>query len=174
MGIKNKKKVVILIIMFIILNIQVVKAYETDIKNEEVKSSYNNFMMYLNEGNEEVFSYIDPENAELYNNLDRYLNAMAIKGEITKVSEENDIYLIKTKIMAEGPGWNVSGMTVEYKFKKIDDMYRITETNLFDVIGMENVGGFILKGFLIAGGVILIILSIIGTIVYVVIKKNTK
>ena len=99
---------------------------------------------------------------------------MSINSEIIKASEMDDTYIIKTRIMASGAGWHVSGATVEYKLKKINGIYKITDTDLFNKVGFENVFAFIMQIFAIVGGIMFFITLIVVIIVLIVVKKSKR
>ena len=71
-------------------------------------------------------------------------------------------------------GWNVHGFSTYYEVKLIDNQYKIIDTNLFDVVGVDNVFKFVLKVFAIIIGLFLSIGAIVATIITIVIIKNRK
>ena len=169
---KKMSKILLSILLVLIIGIQLVHTVQASDLDSNVKSSLDNFLGCINDGNNNVYNYIDTSNTELYNNVEKYLHDLRINYQITNITEENDIYTIETQIAAEGIGWSVSGFTVTFELKEIDNQYIITNTNLFDVIGIENVFSFILKILAVIGGVILIIIVIIVLIVIRMKKKN--
>ena len=142
----------------------------------EVKSTFENFFEYLNNSNEDIYNIIDSSNSELMDNISEYLHGIDIIYEVENINVINsNHYKIDTKISANGIGWNVTGFSTYYEIKLINDGYKIVNTNLFDVIGTENILYFILKKLAIVGGIISGIGLIVLLIILMVIKnKKTK
>ena len=130
-------------------SVQFVMASESNDLDGEAKKVLKSFTIYLKEGDKEVYNCIDTSNTELYNNVKNYMNDLSIKYSIKEVKEENDVYVVKTKINASGEGWKVSGFTV-------------------------NVMSFIIKILLIIFGVLFVMGIIVVTIVIVIIKLTNK
>ena len=170
--IKKRSKILLSLLLVLIISMQLAQTVQALDLNSNVKSSLDNFLKCMNDGDNNVYNYIDTSNTELYNNVESYLHSLAINYKITNITEENDTYTIEAKIAAAGIGWNVSGLTVKFELKEINNQYKITNTSLFDVIGIENVLSFILKIFAIIGGVLLILIVIIVIIVIRVRKKK--
>lgn len=170
---KKLSKVLLVLVFITILGIQIVNASATLVPSS-VTTSLENFMECLNDGDEDIYNYIDTSNSELYNNIQKYLKSMEIRYQLEGITVENDTYYIETKIAASGIGWNVSGFTTNYEIKEIDNEYKIVNTDLFDTVGTENVFKFVLKIFGIIGGVILGIIAIVVTIVIIIVIKNKK
>ena len=170
----NKKvsKILLSILLVLTISIQLVQTVQASDLNSNIKSSLDNFLECINAGDNNVYNYIDTSNMELYNNVESYLHSLAINYQITNITEENNTYTIEAKIAASGIGGNVSGLTVKFELKEINNQYKITNTSLFDVIGIENVLSFILRIFAIIGGVLLFIIVIIVIIVIRVRKKK--
>ena len=72
-------------------------------------------------------------------------------------------------INAEGPGWSTSGFTVKYDVKNVNGSPLITSTTLFDHIGSEAVGKFVLTIFKIIGCAILAIFGLVTLIIVIVV-----
>lgn len=170
---KKISKILLVLIFVIILGVQIVNASATLIP-QGVNVALENFMECLNEGDEKIYEYIDSSNTKLYSDIQKYLKSMEIKYQIKNIDVENDTYYIETKIAASGIGWNVNGFSTNYEIKEIDNEYKIIQTDLFDVVGTENVFKFILKIFAIVGGVIFGIIAIVVTIVIVIVVKTKK
>ena len=186
--IKKLTKSLLLLGLIAILIFQVAKAQtESEIfSNIDLERAFHNFIICMNRQDEEVYNYIDTSNEELYNNIKEYLfpdldyygtNSFRIKTDVKEITEENGIYNIKTTIRAEGEGingrWSVSGFTANFEAKEIDGKYKITDTDLFDIIGTKNVGKFILMVFGIVFGIIaLVILIIVLAVVFSLKKKK--
>lgn len=171
------KKICILLFISLItfFNINEVKAYEYYELPYEAQTTFENFIYYLNNGNKQIYNIIDNNNQDLTYNIDKYLNGININYELKNISTLNENhYKIETKISAKGTNWNVSGFTTYYEVKKIDNEYKIVDTNLFDVVGSDNVMNFILRIFAIIGGIMLSVGLVITIIVVIVIKKNRK
>jgi len=167
-------KVLLIFLFIMILGIQNVNA-TTQALPQEVKETMDNFFDCLEDGDEEIYNYIDTTNVELYNNVDKYLESVKIVYEIKEFTEQNGIYSVKVKIAAEGIGWSINGMTTNYEIKKYDSRYIITNTDLFDTIGGENVFKFVMKMMaIIFGGIIIAIIVIAIIIISAVIASLKK
>ena len=170
---KKILKLIILVVIIINIGTQIVNAENIDINNR-AEETVNGFYRCMNESDEKIYSYIDTSNTELYENVKRYLHGISIIYEITDANQENDIYHIKTRISAQGAGWTVSGFTVNFDLKLVDNEYVITNTNLFDVVGMENVFKFVFKIFAIIGGVFLTVIIIVLMIIVFIKKREAR
>ena len=167
----NKKIKFISILFLIVFSCFVVKAEEY--LPNEARESLTAFINNMNTGNPEVFNYIDTNNTELYGNVQKYLNGSYLIYEVNNIDKlREDEYTVKGRISASGAGWNVTGFQVDFKLKKIDDKFIITDTTLFNVIGTENVLKFSLKIFAILGAVFAGFVIIVVVIVLIVLKKQ--
>lgn len=172
--IKKISKIVLSILLVMMISMQLAQTVQALELNSDVRASLDNFLECINDGDNNVYNYIDTSNTELYNNVESYLHSLAINYQITNITEKNNTYIIETKIQAEGIGWNISGVTANFEIKEINNQYKITKTTLFDVIGMKNVFSFILKIFMIIGAVVLIFIVIIIIIVIIVVRMRKK
>ena len=128
------------------------------------------FITCMNNGDECALNYIDKSNEEMVSNVRKHLRAVEIHyyiKDIEKVS--NDYYTVKMTINAEGPGWSTSGFTVKYDVKNVNGSPLITSTTLFDHIGSEAVGKFVLTIFKIIGCAILAIFGLVTLIIVIVV-----
>lgn len=162
----------LLVLIVSILNIHPVYGQESLYLSAD--DALKKFVMCLNNGDDQVFDYIDKSNIELNRNVDNYLHGINLLYEIRDIKKNtDDSYTIKTVISARGAGWNVSGFTVDFRIDKINSQYKITDTTLFEVVGSENVLKFITKIF-VAIGSILLIVGIVTVIIVVIVIKNKK
>ena len=170
---KKISKIFLILIFIIIAGVQIVNA-SSKLIPIDVKETLDSFFNCLDDGDEDVYNYIDSSNTELSNNIQTYLNSISIKYQITDINKENDTYFVEAKIAAQGINWNVSGFTTKYELKQINGEYKIINTDLFNVIGSDNVFAFVFKILAIVFGVIFTIIAIIVTIVIICVKKSKK
>ena len=167
----NKRFKIITLLFLIIFSCFIVKAEEY--LPYEARESLTAFINNMNTGNTDVFNYIDTNNAELYGNVQKYLNGSYLVYEVNNSEKiSDDEYTVTGRISASGAGWNVTGFKVDFKLKKVDDKFIITDTTLFNVIGSENVLKFILKIFAILGAIFVGFVIIVVVIVLIVLKKQ--
>ena len=148
--------------------------------NTEMERVFYRFIACMNRKDMDVYNCIDTSNEELQSNIQSYVFSESssglyseefyvpsfhIKTDVKKITEENGVYNIKTRIRAEGKGlggsWSVNGFTANFQVSQIDGEYKVIDTDLFDIIGPKNVGIFLLKVFAIIGGVFLLTILII-------------
>lgn len=172
-GEKIMAKKIIKLLLFILLILPlttfIVKAESLDV---EAQKAFYSFFENINNGSDDVYNYIDTSNTELYNNVQSYLHSVAIMCQIADVQKEDSGYIVEARIAAEGLGWNVSGIKAKFELKKIDNEYKITDTDLFNYIGVENVFKFVIKIFAIIGAMFLGMLAIV--IIIILIHKDKK
>ena len=174
--------------LIVVLVFQVVQA-ETEsemFSNSEVGRVFHRFIICMDRQDEEVYDYIDTSNEELYNNIKEYVfpepvyedNLFRIKTNVKEITEENGIYNIKATIQAVGKSfvgnWRISGFTANFEVKEVDGEYKVTDTDLFNIIGPENVGKFVLKILAIVFGVIILVILIIVFVVVFSLKKKKQ
>ena len=167
----NKKIKFISILLLIVFSCFVIKAQEY--LPDEARESLTAFINDMNTGNTDIFNYIDTNNAELYGNVQKYLNGSYLVYEVNNSEKiSDDEYTVTGRISASGAGWNVTGFKVDFKLKKVDDKFIIVDTTLFDIIGTENVLKFSLKIFAILGAFFAGFVIIVVVIVLIVLKKQ--
>ena len=171
---------VFILLLFINIDVYAVK-YNT--LSEDVKVTFENFVNYFNTGNEEIYNIINLENDELHSSIQKYLNSANIGYKVIEVEiMDENYYRINTILDAKGHesfyNWEISGHKVYFDISFIDNGYKITDTDLFDNIGYENVSESIdsfFKIFLIIGTVIIgFWLIIVLIIILYCIFKNKK
>lgn len=142
------------------------------------EESFENFISFFNGDNEDIYSYIDANNYFIIENIQKYIGKTTIRFENIKYTKvDDDTYKVKARVSAEGTNWNVNGFSVEFTLEEYNNKYIITETNLFDKIGPENVTKFVFSIF----GIVIGILAVIGlviiitvVIVIIVLKRRKK
>lgn len=175
----NMKKIttILLLIILCFTNNQIVNAKENLIKEEKnLKDTIENFVNYLNKKSNKIYNYVDTSNKKLYSNISSYVIAekdeevleddietdfatleynIDIKYEIKNITQEKDISIINTIITGKGTtkgsNWNIKNVDVYFKVKKVDNQYKIIDTNLFENVGSKNVFSHALKGILKLG-----------------------
>ena len=167
-------KILLAIFLVTIISIQLAQTVQALDLNSNARISLDNFFECVNDADYDVYNYIDTTNTELYNNIQNYLNSLTINYQIINITEKNNICTIDTRISASGIGWNVSGLTVTFELKKINNEYKITKTNLFDKIGFDNIFLFTSKIFAIVFGILFLIFAIPPIIVVVCIIVYNK
>ncbi|MBE5821397.1 MAG: hypothetical protein E7311_02270 [Clostridiales bacterium] len=135
--------------------------------------SFMNFISHFRNGDIETYDYIDNSNIELANNIDKYIENIDITCsdmDIDKIG--NDKYKIECEINAKGERWSTSGFKVEFKLMKQDNKYVIYETNLFEIIGPENIANFAIKlvGIIVLLSIVLPFVFFI--VIFITIKKH--
>lgn len=163
----------LLIISVLITGITICKA------EERVPSSINllieNFVIYLEDGSDDIYSLVDETNTELIEEIEKYSGELIVNYNFKNVSKkDNNTYVIKTTISAYGDNWSVSGFTSEFVIEKIDGKYLITETNLFKVISPENISKFVFSILGFIALIFLIIIIVILVTIFIVKKKKTE
>lgn len=164
-----KKLVKYLIVL--IVGFCLVGSVSADTINQDIAEKIViDFVTCMNEGDECALNHIDKSNEEMVSNVREHLRAVEIHyyiKDVVKVSDEH--YTVKMTINAEGPGWSVSGFTVKYDVKNVNGSPLITSTTLFDHIGSEAVGKFVLTIFKIIGFAILAIFGLVALIIIIVV-----
>lgn len=146
-----------------------------EFKEESPQKSFSNFINYLSNGDNRVYSYIDNSNIELATNIDKYIDKIEITYTNFEIEKSgNDKYIIECEIDAEGEGWSTSGFKTEYYLKKQDNRYIVYETTLFDVVGVENMAKFITSIFILIGIFSFLFPFIIILIIFNRIKRIKK
>lgn len=168
---RKLKSIVILIVMFIIFGMQSVNAKE-DIP-QEVQEVLDGFIQNLDNGDAQIYYYIDTSNTELYNNVQKYLNSMNIEYKIKDVKKNDDnSYETKINISAEGEKWKINNVSADVTLKESEFGYVVSETTVFDIVGTENQGKYIMNKAVTIG--ILLVIIIIVIVIVRAIRKNNK
>ena len=98
-----------------------------------------------------------------------------INYKINNMTQENDITTINTSITGKGTSkssnWNIKNVDVYFKVKKVNNQYKIIDTDLFENIGSKNVFSHALKNILKIG---FICIGIGLLFVVIVIIKNRR
>ena len=145
---------------------------------EPAQEVLEQFMKYLDEGNEEIYYYMDSTNTNMYNNIQQYLHNTNINYKIKNITKNQEgSYTVKLKIDAQGKNWKVSGINVNVKIEDVSVYgYTVTETTLFDHIGAKNITKNVFSVLGIVGIVFIILIVIIISIVVIIIivLKNKK
>lgn len=167
---RKLKSIVILIVMFMIFGMQSANAKE-DIP-QEVQEVLDGFIQNLDNGDAQIYYYIDTSNTELYNNVQKYLNSMDIEYEIKDVKKNDDnSYTTKIKISAEGAEWKINNVSADVTLKESEFGYVVSETTVFDIVGTENQGKYIMNKAIIIG-ILLVIIIIVIVIARAIRKKR--
>lgn len=173
---RKLKSIVILIIMLILLSIQSVNAKET--VPQEVQEVLDGFIQNLDKGNAQIYYYIDTSNTELYNNVQKYLNSIDIEYKIQEVKKNDDnSYMTKIKISANGKEWKINNISADVKLKQSEFGYVVSETTVFDLVGTENSGKYVMNKVITIGtvlGIMIIFIVILVVIVVTVRKKRSN
>ena len=119
---------------------------------DEIVNVLEVFINCLNNNDEDIYSVIDLNNTQLINDINNQINDINVTYEIINVKNKDENYFrIKTRFNASGDNWSTSGFTSWYDIKLIDGGYKITDTNLFNKVGLEYISKAVLIGFLAAG-----------------------
>lgn len=168
---RKLKSIVILIVMFIIFGMQSANAKE-DIP-QEVQEVLDGFIQNLDNGDAQIYYYIDTSNTKLYNNVQKYLNSMNIEYKIKDVKKNDDnSYETKINISAEGEKWKINNVSADVTLKESEFGYVVSETTVFDIVGTENQGKYIMNKAVTIG--ILLVIIIIVIVIVRAIRKNNK
>ena len=131
-------------------------------------------------GNPDVYDCIDVNNTKLKNNVIKYLGKTEVlynynDAVLTKI--DDNTFKSKGRLSARGENWNISGIEVEFTIKNINGNFVITDTNMFEFIGIENIFNSLIDNFdflllflMLFGGSLILILVII----IVVVRKKKK
>lgn len=184
---------ILLLITICLLNIQVVNAKEALTEEErKIQDTIENFTNHLNNKSNKIYNYIDISNEKLHSNISLYVITeegeeiveddietdfstmkynIDIDYKINNMTQEDNITTINTVITGKGTfkgsNWNINNVEIYFKVKKVDNQYKIIDTNLFENIGSKNVFSHALKdilkiGFICIGvGLLFVIIIII-------------
>ena len=146
--------------------------------NESIVNTIDNFCDSLENDNRKVYTYIDTENRDLYNNIGKYIYSIKkLECPVKQVNTNNGITTVKTGLKAKGDNWNVEGFTVRFDLKLVNGKYVITDTDLFDIISPEHTAKFAVTivtiVFAVIGGIILVT-AVTVVIVVIVVTNNKK
>lgn len=119
---------------------------------DEIVNVLEVFINCLNNNDEDIYTVIDLNNTQLINDINNQINDINVTYEIINVKNKDENYFrIKTRFNASGDNWSTSGFTSWYDIKLIDGGYKITDTNLFNKVGLEYISKAVLIAFLAAG-----------------------
>ena len=184
---------ILLLITICLLNIQVVNAKEALTEEErKIQDTIEKFTNHLNNKSNKIYDYIDISNEKLHSNISLYVITeegeeiveddietdfstmkynIDIDYKINNMTQEDNITTINTAITGKGTfkgsNWNINNVEIYFKVKKVDNQYKIIDTNLFENIGSKNVFSHALKdilkiGFICIGvGLLFVIIIII-------------
>lgn len=177
-----KNKIIKLIALLGLLLISGIFFVSSNASDTEAKYVVDNFMTYIEHGNSKAKDYIDDDNYILYNTVQEKLYSISsLDYQITKITQEDNIYHISAKISAEGDNWKISGITVNFDVKRINNSYKITYTDFFEKANSKYGVGIVATVFSVIGIVFLIIMGVLITIgiiiviiVVLVVKSNKK
>ena len=182
------KKNIIKILLIISVLVIIVVGFTTNVKatqtslytpEESSKVTVKEFLSYLSAENYYALIYIDSNNYELYNTVQDKLHSYEeIKYEIKKVKKQGDNYKVEVKIAAEGINWKVSGITANFDVKEINNSYKITSTDFFEITSPEHIAGMafgiVSVVFIILGVVFGTIIIIVVIVIVVAVNKSKK
>ena len=180
-------KKILLIVLVALAFIGFTKVDAKEIKKVNEEKALKEIIKLFNEEDEEFYERIDPS---LEDNFDEYFGNTKIK--ITKIKSSERVgankYKIKVSFDAESnknnSSWSVSGFTCYFTIKYDSELesYVIVDTDIFNLIGTENVTKFVTRilaivfivlGIIFGGiGFIAIIIGIVLIIVNSSKKKN--
>ncbi len=185
---------ILLLIILCIISIQTVTAKESLVEEEgKIRDTIETFTNYLNNKSNKIYDYIDISNKKLQSNISLYVITgeveeddietdfvkmkynIDINYKINNMTQENDITTINTSITGKGTSkssnWNIKNVDVYFKVKKVNNQYKIIDTDLFENIGSKNVFSHALKNILKIG---FICIGIGLLFVVIVIIKNRR
>ena len=171
-----KKFVVILIVLFL-GSFCFSNVFARGLNESMAEDLVQEFISCINDGDECAYNFVDKTNEVMMDGLEENLNAVSIRYYVKSVEKQDDnYYIVKLTINAEGPGWSTSGFTAVFDVKNVNGSATITNTTLFDHMGIEAVGKLIFKIFALVGVVLLSIFGIIiiGVVIAVVAAKRKK
>lgn len=188
---------ILLLITICLLNIQVVNAKEALTEEErKIQDTIENFTNHLNNKSNKIYDYIDISNEKLHSNISLYVITeegeeivdddietdfstmkynIDIDYKINNMTQEDNITTINTAITGKGTfkgsNWNINNVEIYFKVKKVDNQYKIIDTNLFENIGSKNVFSHALKDILKIG---FICIGVGLLFVIIIIVKNRR
>lgn len=166
---KNIIKFISVIGLVILINMFTINVYAAE---KEAENSVKAFLSYVdNGGSNYAIKYIDSSNNELYNTFKNRINSFSsVKYEVTKVTQQDNLYKVDVRIKAEGDNWKIEGITAHFDVKYDNGSYKITNTDFFEITSPEHIAGmaisivaivFIVLGIIFVGIVIIIVVIII-------------
>ncbi len=166
------KKIIFIILLVLTISLGF-KVNAKEIKKVPEEKALKDIIKLFNNNDKEFYKRIDPS---LKDSFDEYFGNSKIK--ITKVNSSERVgankYKIKVSFDAESnknnSSWSVSGFTCYFTIKYDSELesYVIVDTDIFNLIGTENVTKFVTRIFAIVFIVLGIIFGGIGLIVIIV------
>jgi hypothetical protein len=154
---------------------------------EQVKWVIGSFESYVNSGNvPEIVNLFSPNmdaarkqvlTDELYKKvasggLKLEYFADLSDGSIKEIGP--DIYEIKGKFKAQGPNWNVSGLSATFTLERVGGYFYVKDTNLFEKMGLEGVGKIVGGVFAVIAVIFFVFIGVIILIIVLIVRSQRK
>lgn len=164
------KKLFLIVLIF--FSFCVVNAKETKYP-KEIKEVLEVFINCLNNSDEDVYSLVDSSNKELIGDIKKQINDITFTYDIKYIRKKDEnYYRIKTTFSASGDHWSTSGFSAWFDLKEIDGAYKISDTNLFNKVGLEYISSVVIIAFCIA--IVIFVLPFLCFFIKGIFWKNKK
>ncbi len=178
---KTKNYVVAILAVILTLTLLNITAAQTLTAEDkgQIKLVIGSFESYVNSGNvPEIVNLFSPNmdaarkqiiTDELYKSVASgglKLEYFADLSDAAIKETGPSLYEIKGTFKAQGPNWNVSGLSATFTVERVNGYFYINDTNLFEKMGLKGVG----KIFGWIGGILLVIFLIfIGVVILIIV-----